>query len=238
MPLIDSKPHYYFNDIVKLSDYLICFSTISSDKYNLIIELINFYGETKYNIRSYIIPLFKLYNYKVLWEIRLHKYNQHLVFGFSYYRQDSCFTDETDEHFSGIIIFSYPNINDQDINLNNYFYQNNINYLIVNFQKNANIDNNIFGFVIYGIKIIDICDNYIKLFSIKYNKIINKRDIIDKEDLIKIKSSNNEYSEMNCEIKYQLIITEPNYEEYNIYPSFIYKENDEEEKSSFKKKYI
>ena len=236
LPLIDSKKDYNFNDIVKLSDYLICFSTTSSDKENLIIALINFYEEKKYNIRYYIIPIFKLYNYKVLWEIRLHRYNNYLAFALSYCHQASCINDDTDEHYCGIIIFSYPNIKeDQSINLNNYFYQNDINYLLANFTENVNIDNNIFGFVIYGIKIIDICEAHIKLFSTKYNKVINKNDIIDKDDLIKIESSNDEYIEMNCEIKYQLIITEPDYEEYNIYPSFIYKENDEDEKSSFKK---
>ena len=234
LTLIDNRKDYNINDIVKISDYLVCFSACSQDKDILLFELINFYEEKKYNIRYYIIPIFKLYNFKILWEIRLHRYNQHLAFGFSYCNQESCIYDDKDEHFSAIIIFSYPNIKEgPSINLINYFYENDINYLLVNFTENVNIDNNIFGLVIYGIKIIDISDTQIKLFSTKYNKEINKNDIIAQDDLIKIKSSNDEYNEMDYEIKYQLIITEPDYEEYNQYPSFIYKENDENEKASF-----
>ena len=230
---ITTKYEYNYNDLIKLSDHLICFTTSSYDKETLIIILINFYQDKNYNIRNYIIPFFKLYNYKFLWEINLHRYNQHAIFAFSYCNQEQCFDDDQDEHYSGLLIFSYPNINDSNINLNKYFYENNIDYLRVNFTENVNIDNNIFGLVIYGIKIINICQNYIKLYSNKYNKEIKNNDIIDKNDIIKINSSNNEYNEMNCEIKYQLIITEPDYDEYNKYPAYIYKENDSDEKNNF-----
>ena len=234
---ITTKNDYNYNDIIKLSDHNICFVASSYDKETLIILLINFYQEINYNIRNYIIPLFKLYNYKFLWEINLHRYNQHAIFAFSYCNQYDCSNDDTDEHYSGLMIFSYPKINETNINLNKYFYENDINYLKVNFTVNVNIDNNIFGLVIYGIKIIDISENQIKLYSTKNNKEIENEDIIDKNDLIKIYSSNNEYNEMNCEIKYQPVITEPDYEEYNKYPSYIYKENDSNEKTNFIKTY-
>ena len=42
---------------------------------------------------------------------------------------------------------------------------------------------------------------------------------------------------MNCEIKYQLIITEPDYNTYNQYPTYIYKENDINEKTHFIRTY-
>ena len=232
---ISKKNDYNYNDLIKLSDILICFATSSSDKETLTILLLNFYQEKNYNIRYYMIPLFKLYKHKFLWEIRLHRYNQHAMFAFSYCNQSSCSTDETDEHYSGLMIFSYPNINETNINLNKYFYEKDINYLQVNFSENVNIDNNIFGLVIYGIKIINISQNKFELYSTKNNKEIKNDDIIDKNDIIKIYSSNNEYNIMNCEIKYQLIITEPDYDEYNKYPTYIYKENDSNEKTNFKK---
>ena len=234
---ITTKKDYNYNDIIKLSDNTICFVASSYDKETLIILLINFYQEINYNIRNYIIPLFKLYNYKFLWEINLHRYNQHAIFAFSYCNHYNCSNDDTDEHFSGLMIFSYPNIKETNINLNKYFYENDINYLQVDFTENVNIDNNIFGLVISGIKIIDISENQFKLYSTKSNKDIKNDDIIDKNDLIKIYSSNNEYNEMNYEIKYQPIITEPDYEEYNKYPSYIYKENDSNEKTNFIKTY-
>ena len=230
---ITPKNQYNNNDIIKLSDNLICFATASNDKETVIIVLINIFLEKNYNIRYYIIPLFKLYNYKLLWELNLHRYNQHAIFGFSYCNQENCDEDETDEYYSGIMILSYPNINEANIYLNNFFYENDINYLQVNFTENVNIDNNIFGLVLYGIKIINISDNQIKLYSTKNNKEIKNDDIIDKNDIIKINSSNNEYNIMNCEINYQLIATEPDYNEYNKYPSYIYKENDSNEKTNF-----
>ena len=232
---ITPKNLYNYNDIIKLSDHLICFASSSDDKETLIIVLINFFLEKNYNIRYYIIPLFKLYNYKFLWEIKLHRYNKHVIFAFSYCNQSSCFIDETDEHYSGLLIFSYPNIKDNNINLNKYFYDNNINYFQINFTENVNIDNNIFGLVIYGLKIINISENHIILYSTKYNKKINNDDIIDKDDLIKINSSNNEFNKMNCELQYQLVVTEPDYDEYNKYPTYIYNENDLNEKTNFKK---
>ena len=84
LPVINSKKYFSYNDIIKLSDYLICFATCDDDKEILIIELINFYGEKKFNIRDYVIPNFKLYNFKFLWEIKLHKYNQNALFAFSF----------------------------------------------------------------------------------------------------------------------------------------------------------
>ena len=230
---ISSNNQYSFNDIIKLTDYQICYASCNKNKDTLIIELINFYGEKNYNIRYYVIPIFKLYNIKFLWEIRLQRYNQHAAFAFSFCNQSSCQNDATDTHYSSLLIFSYPNITNKDINLNQIFYEKNINYLSVNLTENAIIDNNIFGLVIYGIKIKEISSNQIKLISTKYNKEINNDDIIDKDDTIKIKSTNDEYNEMNCEIKYQLIITEPDIKEYNKYPTYIYKENDCDENSNF-----
>ena len=144
---INIEKYFSFNDIIKLSDHQICFAGCSDDKEILIIELINFYEENNFNIRYYIIPIFKLYNYKFLWEMQLHKYNQHAIFAFSFCPQKECSEDKKHEHYSSLLIFSYPNINDKSTNLINYFYDNNINYLLVNFTDNVNINNNIFGLV-------------------------------------------------------------------------------------------
>ena len=230
---ISSNNQYSFNDIIKLTEYQICYASCNKNKDTLIIELINFYGQKNYNIRYYVIPIFKLYKIKFLWEIRMQRYNQHAAFAFSFCKQDSCKDDATDTHYSSLLIFSYPNITDKNISLNQIFYEKNINYLSVNLTEYAIIDNNIFGLVIYGIKIKGISSNQIKLISTKYSKEINNDDIIVKDDIIKIKSTNGEYNEMNIQIKYQLIITEPDIKEYNKYPTYIYKENDSDENSNF-----
>ena len=229
---IKSSNYFSYNDIIKLTDYQICYVSCNNDKDTLIVEMINFYGEKNYNIRYYVIPIFKLYNIKILWEIKLQRYNQHAAFAFSFCKQESCDGDDN-PHYSSLLIFSYPNINDTIINLNEFFFEKNKKYLSIDFTENANIDNNIFGLVIDGIKIKDICYNQMQLISTKYSKEIYNDDILDKDDLIKIQSPNNEYNVMNCEIKYQLIITEPEIREYNKYPKYIYKGNNSNEDTDF-----
>ena len=82
-----------------------------------------------------------------------------------------------------------------------------MNFLLLNFTENFIIDNNIFGLIIYCIKIVSVCDNQIKLFSTKNSREKNANDFIEKDDIIKVEINNNKYNEINCELKYQLIIT-------------------------------
>ena len=135
------KLNYYLllNDIVKINDNKIAFSAPSKNKEILFIIIFNIYENKEVKIRYYSIAIFALYHYKIFADLRIHKYNNFLAFGFSYCKNESCRSD-SDEYYSAIMIFSYPNSTDTTLNLENYLFNNNIdvNKLVIDLQKLLN----------------------------------------------------------------------------------------------------
>ena len=209
------------NDIIKISDEKICFTSTSNDKDKLYIALIKILDTSKVVIRYYSIEIYSLNHYRFQLTMRQHLYNNYISFGFSFCRQYSC-SDDSSEHYSGLIIFSYANGTDYNLDLTNYLFNNNdikIDNIIINLKENVTIDNNVFGLVYKGIKIKNIanCPNIVFVSSINENKDININSILEKNEDIKLKFPNNIINNVNCKISYQYIITEPNYAEYNKY---------------------
>ena len=209
------------NDIIKISDEKICFTSTSNDKDKLYIALIKILDTNKVVIRYYSIEIYSLNHYRFQLTMRQHLYNNYISFGFSFCRQYSC-SDDSSEHYSGLIIFSYANGTDYNLDLTNYLFNNNdikIDNIIINLKENITIDNNVFGLVYKGIKIKNIanCPNIDFVSSINENKDININSILEKNEDIKLKFPNNIINNVNCKISYQYIITEPDYAEYNKY---------------------
>ena len=106
-------------------------------------------------------------------------------------------------------------------------------------KDNANIENNIFGYVYLGYIIKDNGCNNIHLLSYKTNNTINDEEKIEDEK-IRLQFINNKYGLMDCIIKYAHIYTEPNYENYKNYIDKIdktYGEFDENSYNNQKEKY-
>ena len=228
---------YYSNneimltDIIKLRENILSLASTTTNKETLIVVLINFYNNMDYNLRYYLVKMFELYKHKFLTEMKLHIYNQNLALAFSFCHQETCNGDD-DEHFSSLIFFSYPNVTNNNINIVDYLNKAENNNVIANLANNAHIDNNIFGFILYGIKVYSIDDCGINFISNKTNKIIKKDDILDINENIIFEFINNDYGITNCSIVYNSIIKEPDYEEYNQFPNYILK-NDIAEKNNF-----
>ena len=208
----------FLNDIIKISDEKICFTSTSDDKDKLYIVLIKIIDLDKVVIRFYSIDIYPLNNYKFLSEMRQHLYNNYISFAFSFCRQYSC--SDSDPYYSGLMIFSYPNGTDYNLNLTNYLFNNNdikIDNIAINLKENITIDNNVFGLVYKGIKIVNIidCHNIDFVSSLNENKYINENYILDEDEDIKLKFSNNTIDNDICIIKYQYIISEPDFDEYN-----------------------
>ena len=110
-------------DIIKLRENTLSFVSTSLNKDILIIVLINFYNNMNYNIRYYLVNIFELYNHKFLSEMKLHIYKQSLAFAFSFCKQSTC-NGDSDEHYSSLIIFSFPNVTNNDNNLDVINYLN------------------------------------------------------------------------------------------------------------------
>ena len=210
------------NDIIRISANKACFSTISDNKETLYI-ILYYSKDKKVILRFYTIEMFKLYNYKILFDIREHLYNNFIAFAFSFCQQSKCDNDKTDPHNSAFLIFGYPNSTDIFYNLTEILSENNmsINDLEIDLRKNVKIENNIFGYKLYKIQIIEAinCQN-ISLISKKTNKIFNPIYNLTEDENIILKFENDKLYPINCLLKYRYIITEPEYTKFDNYPSY------------------
>ena len=210
------------NDIVTISTTKICFSTTSENKEILYIILI--YLNTNYAfIRYYPIELFNLYNYKFFSDIRIHPYNNLVSLAFSFCQDSNCIKDDDNSiHYSGLMIFGFPNTTDVLLDLTDHSNID-INNIILDFQNNVRIENNIFGLVYKYIEITNMinCDN-VSLISTKENTIINSNKNaynLSEGENIKLKFINDEFYPINCTLKYRYLIIEPEYSVYDSYPA-------------------
>ena len=230
--------HYVINnyesltDIIKIRDNLLCLSGTSQNKDKLIISLINFYKEMKYIIRYYEVDFFNLHQQKFFRDMKLYLYKNNIILGFSSCFQAEC-TSYDAPHYSSLIFFSYPNSTEGYLDIVSHLKKEENNEIILNVFDNINIDNNIFGFIVYGITINTIDNCGLDFISNKRNNAIKESDTILNDEIIKIDFLQNEYQILSCKLTYGIIVTEPNYEEYNKYPNIIYNENDEDEKDFF-----
>ena len=222
------------SDIIKLRDNVICLTSTTKEKDILIIVLINFYYELEYNVRYYLIQIYQLYNIKILKELITNTYNNNLAVGFSFCQQSVCTSDD-DPHFTSIILFSYPNITDDNIDLIDYLNKEGNNNITINLEDTVIIDNNIFGYGLYGIKIYDIDNCGINFISNKTGNVISINDTLQINEILTLEFINEEIISSTCSIKYRAIITEPDYEEYNQFPNYILYQNNENEKNNFTK---
>jgi len=214
--------NYLLNDFIKISYHKICLISVSINKEILYITTINIFGENNAIPKYYYIDLFKLFNYKIFLDLKSSIYKNYVSLSFSFCKNENCLNEGSDEFYSAFLIFSYANSTDYNLNIEKYLFNNNdikINNIIINLKENITIENNIFGYIYYGIKINNIinCEN-ISLFSMDKNDIINSTYTLDYNEKIKLIFLNNEYKAINCRIDYSYIITDPIYEDRNNYP--------------------
>ena len=231
---------FSLNDIIKISDGKVCFMSTSKEKEILYIVLINNFNNNQLSIRYYSFYIYKLYNQKFLSEMKLHLYNNNLVFGYCFCPQEICESDKTDIHYSAFMIFSYANGTDFELSLISYLNSNNFNEgnLVLDLKHNLTIENNIFGLVYSGIEIINInnCDN-INFFSSKKRGDSGNCFLEGDEDL-KFKITNEIPESDECIIEYKYILTEPDLEEYNKYPIIVNYTSSVEDDNIFKNQKI
>ena len=220
------------SDMIKIEDKKFYFSGASLNQDILyIISIYNYYNEN-FVRRIYSINLKNLYNYTISL-LSLNLYKNLLVL---------CSKNDVND-FPTLIIFSYPNTNEIDLDLFEYLYNNNnikINNLLLKLKGEYIIENNLFGYVYSGILIIENCnDEYIYLTDLNNEKVSGY--FLPKNEEIKLLIPKSDiYSPFICNIKYASVVTEPEFSEYNKYPiNIIYNGgNENEEKSFFKKKII
>ena len=236
--------HLGVNDIIKISENKLAFSCVTKNKDEIYIIIIKMFDNKKLSARYYSIYSFMLYRLKVLLDLRMHKYNDFISFAASFCSQEKCEKDE-DEHFSSLIIFSYPNGTDCDIDLEQYLYDNNnikIDRIEINLKNQLNIDNNIFGHIFSSIIIQNILlsENY-KLYSSKdESKEIKINTTLEDNETIILEPQRNGINlpSLFLSIEYYFITKEPQYQIFENYPVEKEGESDEQffEQDEFKGK--
>ena len=210
------NPGTLLNDIIKINYSKICICSTSLNKEILYLLILNLFdGDTKIMINYYAIEIYKLNSHKIYYDMKLFIYNNYITFGFSHCNLDQC--EKTDPYdydlrYSSFIIFNYPNGTDNNLDLLDYLLntQKDTNNFTINLSNNIIIENNIFGYQMIGIQILDIIGD----LEIKYSKnkeIISKKSILLKDDNIQIFLPDQNYESKNSTIEYAGIAKIPDY---------------------------
>ena len=204
------------NDIIKVNDHKLCVVSASPGNNILYIIIFNLYDEdSKLMINYYTINIFELYKFLLYSELRIFLYRDFISFGFNYcYNTLECNSD-SETFFSSLIILNYPNNTDDNLEVIEYLSFSGLDISELNFDLLAGliIENNIFGYIISGTKIIDISEGLL-LYYMSNDTVILKDYIIPKEDFFKISLCNPEILGKTYRIEYAGIVKEPEYSDY------------------------
>ena len=210
------------NDIFRLSNNKICFISVSTNKETLYITIINIFDENKLIPRYYYMNIYELFNYKIFLSLRGNNFNNFASIAFSFCQSKNCENEQNDEHYTAFMILSYSNSTDFNLNLEKYLLDNNdikIDNITINLKDNITIENNIFGYIYYGIKVKNLINCHdIELISNLNGTLINSGYILEENEEVKLQFVNNEYKAISCRIEYEYIITEPEFKDKDNYP--------------------
>ena len=202
------------NNIIKISDKKLFYAVVSLDKTKLYIISIFNYDQEKLIKRIYEVPGLLYNNFNFFDTIRINIYNKFLAFC-----SNGIYMNES---FSALIVFSYPNSTETNIELTD-FLQNNeikINNITIEVKDMCKIENNIFGYISTGIKIISINKSSNEYLSFNNGIEISENQILANEDILKleIEKTDDIYEQFNYSLQYVCIAKDPEYSDYLNYP--------------------
>ena len=209
----------HLNDAVKVKEDQIYFSSCSPEKTILYIVLFNFYNEfSKLVIRYYSIKLYELYNKKILFEIKLIQFTKFLSLSSSLCSSSQCENND-DEHYSYLMIFSYPNSTDVNFNLIEHLLETNetISSININLFDYVKIENNFFGYVLKRIKILSIPEKITITSCLNGNEINSNSFLTENENISISVSLENQTINEKYIIEYALTLSNPDYINLNDY---------------------
>ena len=221
------KTEVKMNDMIKIGDKKFCFITMGQDKRSLNLIVVNNYDNTNFKIRYYIIHTYNLYIYEFTEQLKSTLYN-----GFIALASNGKFNNQNG--YGTLIIFSYPNSTDFSIDISD----NLTSFVnpVIKLYEECKIENNIFGYIFRGIQIYNFSEG-LKLLNENDEKEIIKNEIILNDTNIELILTKNINIENDLKIEYIMVLTEPEYDDYNLYPETINNSycgtNCDEEKSKF-----
>ena len=163
----------------------------------------------------------------------MHNYNNFIALGLSLCPTDECLFDNN-THYSTLMILNYPNSIDKTLYLDEYLYNNNnitIDNIEIDLKEYLNFENNIFGYVFLKTSINNItgCGDYKFYLSTNEEVEIKEGDSLEGDEKIKMKyKGNDNFFPLlsDCQIEYSFIATEPDLNNYDLYPEIKEGEND------------
>ncbi len=168
--------NYYASNLLKINDNQFCLITTGQSNVDLYIIIFSLYNlhENNMAIRYFHIPL-KLYNHRISNFVSSFNFNGFIGLIMT---TQPLHDNKTYQYFS---ILSYINSTDSEI----ISLEPNIAINLEDFINDSSIENNIFGFSLYGIKILKLpksSDTGIYYFSEIKNRIISEKDILSSKD--------------------------------------------------------
>ena len=211
------------NDIIKINDNKICYFAPSPNKESLNIVIFFIYNDdNNMMIRYYSYEMFNEYKFKFFNDLKAFLYNDFISMAFSYCLQSQCENNE-DKHFSSLIIFNYPNsTTDNHFDFTKYIYENNkIEGFYFSLDENISyeIENNIFGYIYKGIKILNYPNYTYLIYKTNENIIENNSYLVENQMVSLVFSTNETFEGKNYTIEYAIVLTDPDYSKINEYTS-------------------
>ena len=211
-----SQSNVSMSDIFKIEDKKFVFVGTSINKDIFYIIIIYNYNKEDFVRRIYSLNNLNLYNFLFDFPIRLTLYKNYLALASINYYISNQYS------YSSLIIFSYPNSTEVNIELSDYLYKHsNIKIYNLTLELNAEyiIENNIFGFIYSGVQIIENCDELKDIYLANLgNEYINNYFLPKNEKIKLIIPRQDNYEPFICKIKYASVVTDPEYSEYKNYP--------------------
>ena len=207
------------NDIVRLNNYQICYISVSTDKeYFKFVILTLYKSDTLINIKYYQIEMYNTYKMKIFLTLKASIYNDFIALSFSHCPESSCSSPYFDNHYASLIIFNYPNSTDNNLDIIPLLYSTNKkieNDFSFNFEGKIIIENNLFGFVYKGTKIMKCPNNLYLTNTTNKNIILNESIILKNENVSLYFSTHENYEKKNYIIEYAYVLEESDYNTAN-----------------------
>ena len=139
------------------------------------------------NIRYYQIEMWNEYTSKIYLDLKCSLYKNFLSLGFSHCPKEDC-TSSIHLHYASLIIFSYPNSTDSSLDIIPQLYYTNEkieNDFSFNFEGALIIENNLFGLIFKGTRIMNYPQG-LNLTNTTNRNILKIESIISKDENVSL----------------------------------------------------
>ena len=187
---------WLLNDIVKLNNFQICYISIDPDKKIFQLVIFTLYkNDILMNMRYYDIDMWNSHRMRIYLCLKASLYKNFISLAFSHCPKEVPCTSASDEpHYSSLIIFNYPNSTDINLDLVQQLISTNKkieNDFSFNFEGTLEIENNIFGLVFKGTRIMKIPSG-VFLTNTTNNEILENESLILKDENVSLYFENPE----------------------------------------------